>query len=183
MLGIYSLIWTICHRLMWFYRNALLFYIIFVKMHGESLVIWRYGYFDSKQNGAAGRGIVGDGVIFLLLLKEIQLQLSHKASQQVLLQYVSHMAETDKVSLVFWSTVSQNLRLHGAAWTIYFTLCQLSTLRSQNSGLVLEVLVKLMVLENSSWEFPQVGVRLIESIKTTSMEDVSTRVLEKIKNI
>ena len=49
----------------------------------KSLVIWRYGYFDSKQNGAADRGIGGDGVIFLLLLKEIQLQLSHKALQQV----------------------------------------------------------------------------------------------------
>ena len=49
----------------------------------KSVVIWRYGYFDSKQNGAADRGIGGDGVIFLLLLKEIRLQLSHKASQQV----------------------------------------------------------------------------------------------------
>ena len=66
----------------------------------KSLVIWRYGYFDSKQNGAADRGIGGDGVIFLLLLKEIRLQLSHKASQQVLLQYVSHTAETGELPLV-----------------------------------------------------------------------------------
>ena len=35
MLGIYSLIWTICHKLMWFYRNAVLFHIIFVVTHGE----------------------------------------------------------------------------------------------------------------------------------------------------
>ena len=98
-----------------------------------------YYYFDSKQNSAADRGIDGDGVIFLLLLKEIRLQLSHKALQQVLLQYVSHMAETDELSLVLWSTVRQNLRPHGAARTmrVYFALCQQSTLKSQNSGCVL----------------------------------------------
>ena len=66
----------------------------------KSLAIWRYGYFDSKQNGAIDQGIGGDVVIFLLLLKEIRLQLSHKASQQVLLQNVSHTAETDELSWV-----------------------------------------------------------------------------------
>ena len=35
MIGIFSLIRTICHKLMWFYRNAVLFYIIFVVTHGE----------------------------------------------------------------------------------------------------------------------------------------------------
>ena len=35
MLGIYSLIWTICHKLMWFYRNAVSLHIIFVMTHGE----------------------------------------------------------------------------------------------------------------------------------------------------
>ena len=35
MLGIYSLIWTICQKLMWFYRNAVSFHIIFVVTHGE----------------------------------------------------------------------------------------------------------------------------------------------------
>ena len=131
----------------------------------KPLVIWRYGYFDSKQNGAADRGIGGDGVIFLLLLKEIRLQLSHKASQQVLLQYGSHTDETDKLSLILWSTVSQNLRPLGAARTmwVYFTLCQQSALKESKLGvrLVLEVLAKLMVGENSSWEFPKVWVRLI----------------------
>ena len=85
------------------------------------------------------RCIGGDCVVFLLLLKEIRLQLSHKASQQVLLQHVSHTAETGNVSLVLWSTVSQNLRPLGAAramW-VYFALCQQSTLKSQNSGCVL----------------------------------------------
>ena len=35
MLGIYSLIWAICHKLMGFYRNAVLFHIIFIVTHGE----------------------------------------------------------------------------------------------------------------------------------------------------
>ena len=111
------------------------------------------------------RCIGGDCVVFSHLLNEIRLQLSHKASQQVLLQYVSHTAETDKVSLALWSMVSQNLRPLGAARTmwVYFALCQQSTLKKSKLGvrLVLEVLAKLMVGENSCWEFPKVGVRLI----------------------
>ena len=62
-----------------------------------------------------------------------------KLCSNMLLQYVRHTAQTDKVSLVFWSTVSPNLRPHGATRTmwVYFTLCQQSTLKSQNSGCVL----------------------------------------------
>ena len=42
-------------------------------------------------------------------------------------------------SLVLWSMVSQNLRPHGAARTlcVYFTLCQQSPFKSQNSGYLL----------------------------------------------
>ena len=36
MLGIYNSIRTICHKLMWFYRNAVSFHIIFVVTHGEA---------------------------------------------------------------------------------------------------------------------------------------------------
>ena len=100
---------------------------------------------------------------------ENRLQLSHKVSQQVLLQYISHTAETDKVSLVFWSTVSQNLRPLRAARTmwVYFALCQQSTLKKSKLGvrLVLEVLAKLMVRENLSWEFPKVGMCLILEVR------------------
>ena len=143
MLGIYliySLIWTICHKLMWFYRNTVLFHIIFVVTHGEIFGhLGHTGPLTVKTKWRCRRCIGGDCVIFLLLLKEIRLQLSHKASQQVLLKHVSHTAETDKVSLVLWSTVSQNLRPPGAARTmwVYFALCQQSTLKSQNSGCVL----------------------------------------------
>ena len=123
----------------WFYLNAALFSLFSSWHMAKSLVIWQYGYFDSKQNHAADRGIGGDGVIFLLLLEEIRLQLSHKALQQVLLQYILHTAETDKVSLALWSTVSQNLQPPRAARTmwVYFAVCQQSTLKSQNSGWVL----------------------------------------------
>ena len=120
MLGIYSLIWTICHKLMWFYRNTVLFHIIFVVTHGEIFGhLGHTGPLTVKTKWRCRRCIGGDCVVFLLLLKEIWLQLSHKASQQVLLQHVSHTAETDKVSLVLWSTVSQNLRPLGAAWTMW----------------------------------------------------------------
>ena len=35
MLGIYSLIWTICHKLVWFYQNVVSFHIIFVVTQSE----------------------------------------------------------------------------------------------------------------------------------------------------
>ena len=104
MLGIYSLIWTICHKLMWFSRNTVLFHIIFVVMLGEIFGhLGHTGPLTVKTKWRCRRCIGGDCVVFLLLLKEIRLQLSHKASQQVLLQHVSHTAETDKVLLVLWS--------------------------------------------------------------------------------
>ena len=103
--------------------------------------LWSSGSYGSlnSQNKMALSSMYRRKLCRILLLKEIRLQLSHKASQQVLLQHVSHTAETDKVSLVLWSTVSQNLRPLGAARTmwVYFALCQQSTLKSQNSGCVL----------------------------------------------
>ena len=107
MLGISSLIWTICHKLMWFYRNTVLFHIIFVVTQGEIFGhLGHTGPLTVKTKWRCRRCIGGDCVVFLLLLKEIRLQLSHKASQQVLLQHVSHTAETDKVSLVLWVKIS-----------------------------------------------------------------------------
>ena len=132
--------YSICRKLMWFYRNTVLFHIIFVVTLGEIFGhLGHTGPLTVKTKWRCRRCIGGDCVVFLLLLKEIRLQLSYKASQQVLLQCVSHTAETDKVSLVLWSTVSQNLRPLGAARTmwVYFALCQQSTLKSQNSGCVL----------------------------------------------
>ena len=133
----------------------------------KSFVIWVIRVpWQSKQNGAAvdvSAEIVSYSHFYW---KKYDCNwVTNKASQQVLLQYVSHTAETDKVSLVLWSMVSQNLRPLGAARTmwVYFALCQQSTLKKSKLRvrLVLEVLAKLMVGENSSWEFPKVGVRLI----------------------
>ena len=160
MLGIYSLIWPICHKLMWFHRNAVLFHIIFVVTHGEIfshlshmglLTVnkmalpsmyrgrWRHIHAFIGRNTIeprVQRFAAGDNIICL------------------------NTPQTDELSLVLWSTVSQNLRPLGAARTmwVYFTLCQQSTLWVR---IVLEVLAKLMVRENSSWDFPKVGVRLI----------------------
>ena len=51
----------------------------------------------------------------MLLLEEIRLHLGYKDSQRVLISYASHMPQTDELSLVLWSTASQNLRPLGTA--------------------------------------------------------------------
>ena len=139
MLGIYSLIWSICHKLMWFYRNAVLFHIIFVVMHGEifshlvhtgPLTVNKMALPSMyRRRWRHTHAFIGRNTIALRV----------QSSQRVLMQHASHTPQTDELSLFLWSTVSRNLRPLGAAWTmwIYFTLCQQSTLESQNSGCVL----------------------------------------------
>ena len=131
----------------------------------KSLVIWVIQVPWQSTKWRCRQCIVEDGVIFMLLLEEIRFNLGHKGSQRVLMLHASHTPQTDELSLVLWSTVSQNLRPHGAARTmwVYFTHCQKSTLKESKLGvhLVLKVLAKLMIGENSSWEFPKVGVHLI----------------------
>ena len=139
MLGIYILIRTICYKLMWFYWNAILFHIIFVVTHGK--IFSQLGHTGSlPANKWRRRRCIGkDGVIFMLLLEEIRLHLGYKGSQQVLMLHASHKPQTDELSLSLWSKVSQNLRPLRAARTmwVYFTLCQQSVLKSQNSGCAL----------------------------------------------
>ena len=100
MLGRYSLIWTICHKLIWFYRNAVLVPIIFVTP-GEI-----FGHLGHTGTSTVNKMVLpsmyisGDSVIFLLLLKQIRLHLGYKCSQRVLMWYASHTPETDEVSLV-----------------------------------------------------------------------------------
>ena len=106
----------------------------------------------------------------MLLLEEIRLHLGYKGSQRVLIWYASHTPQTDELSLVLWSTVSQHHRPLGAGRTmwVYFTLkCQQSALKESKPGvlLVLEVLAKLMVKENSSREFPKVRVPLLLEVR------------------
>ena len=79
MLGIYSLIWTICHKLMWFYRNAVLFHIIFRRDAWQNLVIWVIRVPWQSTKWRCRRCISEDGIIFMLLLEEIRLHLGYKA--------------------------------------------------------------------------------------------------------
>ena len=110
----------------------------------KSLVIWVIQVPWQWTKWRCHRCISGDGVTFMLLLEKIRLHLGYKGSQRVLIQYASHTPQTNELSLVLWSTVSQNLRPLGAARTmwVYFTLCQQSTLKKSKLGvrLVLEVL-------------------------------------------
>ena len=103
----------------------------------KSLVIWVIQVLWQSTKWHCPRCIGRDSVIFLLLLKQIQLLLGYKGLQRVLMWYASHTPETDEVSFVLWSMVSQNLRPLGAARTmwVYFTVCQQSTLgRVKNQG-------------------------------------------------
>ena len=113
MLGIYSLIRTICHKLMWFYQNAVLFQIIFVVTHGEIF---------------SHLGHTGPLTVNKMALPSMYRQ---RWRHIHVLLHSSHTPQTDELSLVLWSTVSQNLRPLEAARTmwVYFTLCQQSTLK------------------------------------------------------
>ena len=71
MLGIYSLIWTICHKLRWFHQNAVLFHIIFVMTHGEIFGhLGHTGPLTVKTKWCCRRCIGGDGITFMLLLEK-----------------------------------------------------------------------------------------------------------------
>ena len=136
MLGIYSLIWTISHKLMWFYRNAVLFHIIFVVIRGEifsqlghtgpltvnkmalpSMYLWRWRHIHAF----IGRNTIAHRV-----------QRFAAGANVICLTYA-----TD-----WWAVIGPVI--HGesksqVAWTmwVYFTLCQQLTLKSQNSGCIL----------------------------------------------
>ena len=116
MLGIYSLmIWTICHKLISFYRNAVSLHITFVVTHGEIFShLGHTGPLTVNKIWRCRRGIGEYGVIFMLLLEEIRLHLGYKGSQRVLILFASHTPQTDELSLVLWSTASQNLRPLGS---------------------------------------------------------------------
>ena len=116
MLGIYSLmIWTICHKLISFYRIAFSLHITFVVTHGEIFShLGHTGPLTVNKIWRCRRGIGEYGVIFMLLLEEIRLHLGYKGSQRVLIEYASHAPQTDELSLVLWSTASQNLRPLGS---------------------------------------------------------------------
>ena len=168
MLGIYSLIWTICHKLMWFYRNAFSFHIIFVVTHGEIF----------SHLGHTGPLTVNKMALSSMYRRRWHHIHAFIGRNKIALREQRFAAganvtwltyATDELSLVLWSKVSQNLRPLGAAQTmwVYFPLCQQSTLKESKLWvrLLLEVLAKLLVGENLSWEFPKVRVRHIIELR------------------
>ena len=162
MLGTYSLIWTFCHKLVWFYRNAVLFHIIFIVTHGEifthlghtgPLTVnkvalpsmyrrnWRHIHAFIERNTIAlrvQRLAAGANVICLTYATDWWAVIGpviHGESKSP-----ATRSSLDHVGLLHtWSTIdTQGSKL--------------------GMRLVLEVLAKLMVRENSSLEFPKVGV-------------------------
>ena len=167
MLGIYSLIWTICHKLMWFYRNAVSFHIIFVATHAEifshhtgPLTVnkmalpsmygrrWRHTHAFIGRNTIAlrvQRFAAGDNVTWL----------TYATDWWAVIGPVIH-----------GESKSQATRSSSGHVGLLHTLSTIDTQRVETQvRLVLEVLAKLMVGENLSWEFPKVGVQLIIDVR------------------
>ena len=162
MLGIYSLIWTICHKLMWFYRNVVSFHIIFVVTHGEIF---------------SHLGHTGPLTVNKMALPSMYRRRWHHihafiGRNTIALRVQRFAAGANIICLTYWWAVigpvihgeskSQATRSSSDHVGLLHTLSTIDTQESKlGVRLVLEVLAKLMVGENLSWEFPKVGVRLI----------------------
>ena len=159
--GIYSLIRTICNKLMWFYRNAILFHIIFVVAHGE--------FFSHL-------GHTGPLTINKMALPSMYRRRWHHihafiGRNMIELRVQRFAAGTNVICLTYatnwWAVIgpvihgeskSQATRSSSDHVGLLHTLSTIDTQESKlGVHLVLEVLAKLMVGENSSWEFPKVG--------------------------
>ena len=94
-----------------------------------------------------------------------------KASQQVLLQYVLHTAETDKVSLVLWSMWvkisghTELLRVGPCGSTSHFVNIRHSRVKTQGASCIGGFGQTDGQRKIPSWEFPKVGVRLIIEVQ------------------
>ena len=130
----------------------------------KSLVVWRYGYFDSKQM-ALPIEVSAEMVSYSYFYwKKCNCNWVTKLRSR----YYCNMSHTQpRLISCHWSFDLRWVKISGhreqlgpCGSTSHFV-----TIDTQESKLgvrlVLEVLAKLMVGENSSWEFPKVGVRLI----------------------
>ena len=165
MLGIYSLIWTICHKLMWFYRNAVIFHIIFVVTHGEI-----FGHL-----GHTGPLTVNKMALPLMYRRRWRHIHAFIGKNMIALRVQRFAAGANIICLTYatdwWAAIdpvihgeskSQATRSSSDHVGLLRTLSTIDTQKSKlGVRLVLEVFAKLMVGENSSWEFPKVRVRLI----------------------
>ena len=169
MLGIYSLIWTICHKLMLFYRNPVLFHIIFVVTHGK--IFSHLGHTGPltvnkmalpsmyRRRWSHIHAFIGRNMI------AIRVQMFSAGANIICLTYA-----TDWLAVIgpviHGESKSQATRSSSEHVGLLHTLSTINTPES-NLGvrLALDVLAKLMVGENSSWEFPKVGVCLILDVR------------------
>ena len=165
MLGTYNLIWTICHKLMWFYRNAILFHIIFVMTYGE-IFSHLHHMGPSTVNKMALLSMYRRRwrhIHAFIVRNTIALRVQRFA---VGANVICRTYATD-----WWAVIGPVIHGESKSQATRSSsdhvgvLHILSTIDTQVSKcgvrLVLEVLAKLMVGENSSWEFPKVRVRLV----------------------
>ena len=155
MLGMYSLMWTICHKLMWFYRNAVLFQIIFIVTHGEIF---------SRHLGHTGPLIVNKMALPSMYRWRWRHIHAFIGRNTIALRVQRFAACANMICLAYatdwWAVIgpvihdeskSQATRSSSDHVGLLHTLSTVDTQESKlGVRLVLEVLAKLMVGENSS---------------------------------
>ena len=162
MLGIYSLIWTICHKLMWFYRNAVLFHIIFIVTHGEIF----------SHLGHTGPLTVNKMVLRSMYWRRWRHTHTFIGRNRIALKVQRLAAGANVICLAYttdwWAVMGPVIHgesisqatLRPCGFTSHCVNNRHSKVKTRGASCI-EVLSKLIVGENSSWEFPKVGVRLI----------------------
>ena len=156
MLG--NLIWTICYKLVWFYPNALSFHIIFIVTPGE--------IFTQLGHSMTYTGIMTVNKMALpsMYRRRWCYILAFIERNTIALGVQRFAAGANVIGLTYatdwWAVIGPVI--HGEATRSSLDhvglLHTLSTIGTQESKLrvclVLEVLAKLIVWENLSWEFP-----------------------------
>ena len=165
MLGIYTLIWTICHKLMWFYRNAVLFHIIFVVTHSEifshlghtgPLTINKMTLLSMyRRRWRHIHAFIGTNTIAL------RVQRFAASANVICLTYATDwwavtgpVIHSESKSQATWSSSDHEGLLH-----------PLSIIDTQEWKLGVRLVLEVLVGENSSWGFPKVGERLILEVR------------------
>ena len=171
MLCLEYLVWygTICHKLMWFYWNAVLFHIIFVVMYGK--IFSHLGHMGPltvnkmalpsmyRRRWCHIRAFIGRNTIAL------RVQRFAAGANIICLTYATDWWAVIG-PMIHGESKSQATRSSSDHVGLLHTLSRINTQISKlRVRLVLEVLAKLMFEENSSWEFPKVRVRIILEVR------------------
>ena len=168
MLGICSLIWTICHKLMWFYRNAVFFHIIFIVTQGEIF----------SHLGHTGPLTVNKMVLPSMYRRRWRHIHAFIGRNTIALRVQRFAAGANVTCLTYaidwWAVIgpvihgdskSQATQSNSDHVGLLHTLSTIQLESKLGVHLVSELLTKLMVRENSRWEFPKVGVQLILEVR------------------